>query len=126
MLVPACWPQLAGQPQAPTWICCSGVCRTGLLLYVPYPYLVCHLATSPRLPNIQDLGSQRPFFMPPVLGKARVERPFTEKRQQQVVQQHVWTLDDSIFAQRKKENEARDLFDTEKVRHSGNLQTSAS
>ncbi|KAG2452449.1 hypothetical protein HYH02_002691 [Chlamydomonas schloesseri] len=63
---------------------------------------------------VTDLGSQRPFFLPPVLDKKKVERPFIEKRQV-VVKEVVWTLDESMFAQRKKENEARDLFDTEKV-----------
>ncbi|KAG2452450.1 hypothetical protein HYH02_002692 [Chlamydomonas schloesseri] len=72
-------------------------------------------AAARQLQNaVRELGSQRPFFQSPVLQKVIVERPFTEKRQV-VVKEVVWTLDDSIFAQRKKENEARDLFDTEKV-----------
>ncbi len=28
-----------------------------------------------------------------------------------------WVVDGSVFEQRKKENEARDVYDTEKVRH---------
>ncbi|KAG2424357.1 hypothetical protein HXX76_014566 [Chlamydomonas incerta] len=63
---------------------------------------------------VRELNSQRPFFMSPVLQRAKAERPFIENRQR-VVKEVVWSVDESIFAQRKKENEARDLFDTEKV-----------
>lgn len=45
-------------------------------------------------------------------------RPLTHVAPQgkKVVREVVWSVDDSLFAQRKKENEARDLYDTDKVR----------
>lgn len=74
--------------------------------------------------TLQELSSQRPFFMSPVLQREKVERPFIENRQR-VVKEVLWSVDDSIFAQRKKENEARDLYDTEKVRRNSNSTESA-
>ncbi|KAG2491392.1 hypothetical protein HYH03_010183 [Edaphochlamys debaryana] len=62
---------------------------------------------------VQSLRSLRPYFLPPVLGRDKAERAHVEQASEEV---RVWSLDQSIFALRKKETESRDLFDSDKVR----------
>ena len=90
------------------------------------------------LQAIQQLQCERPYFLPPLCEKDRVERaPFSRVLQVgllkvtmdarscvtpcnyfqvELKQTPRWTLKDSIFVQRKRENESRDVFDTEQVR----------
>ncbi|KXZ55497.1 hypothetical protein GPECTOR_2g1046 [Gonium pectorale] len=63
---------------------------------------------------MRELTSHRPFFLPPVLSRPKFERPQLEAPK--APKQTAWNANDSIFAQRKKENEARDLYDTDKIR----------
>ncbi|KAG2452447.1 hypothetical protein HYH02_002689 [Chlamydomonas schloesseri] len=70
-------------------------------------------AAARQLQNaVMELGSFRPFFLPPVLERTKMERAPLEHRREE----KRWLLDESIFAARRKENEARDYFDSEKVR----------
>lgn len=46
-----------------------------LLLNCVVSFLCCPF---PSCPPIQELTSQRPFFLPPVISKPRVERTFVE------------------------------------------------
>ncbi|GIL79647.1 hypothetical protein Vretimale_12241 [Volvox reticuliferus] len=64
---------------------------------------------------LRELTSQRPFFLPPVIPKPKLERTFKEADITRS-RESSWNVDESIFAQRKKESESRELYDTEKVR----------
>ncbi|EFJ45989.1 hypothetical protein VOLCADRAFT_118253, partial [Volvox carteri f. nagariensis] len=64
---------------------------------------------------LRELTSQRPFFLPPVIVKPKVERTFVELDATRF-KESSWNVDDSLFAQRKKECESHELYDTDKVR----------
>ncbi|GLC40789.1 hypothetical protein PLESTB_000022500 [Pleodorina starrii] len=63
---------------------------------------------------LRELTSQRPFFLPPVISRPKVERTFVESDKKP--KRSLWNVDDSIFAQRKKESESHEVYDTEKIR----------
>ncbi|KAG2484429.1 hypothetical protein HYH03_016739 [Edaphochlamys debaryana] len=62
---------------------------------------------------VQALRAQRPYFLPPVVAREKVERGYVE---QASTVARVWSVEESLFAERKKETESHDLYDTEKVR----------
>ncbi|GIL52460.1 hypothetical protein Vafri_8339 [Volvox africanus] len=64
---------------------------------------------------LRELTSQRPFFLPPVIPKPKLERTFKEADIAHC-KESSWNVDESLFAQRKKESESHELYDTEKVR----------
>ncbi|GLI68136.1 hypothetical protein VaNZ11_012472 [Volvox africanus] len=64
---------------------------------------------------LRELTSQRPFFLPPVIPKPKLERTFKEADITRC-KESSWNVDESLFAQRKKESESHELYDTERVR----------
>ncbi|KAG2501783.1 hypothetical protein HYH03_000283 [Edaphochlamys debaryana] len=64
--------------------------------------------------TLRELCAQRPFFLPPVLVKEKVERGYVQENK--AAKTVSWSVDSSLFAQRKKEAESRDLYDTDKIR----------
>ncbi|KAJ9515640.1 hypothetical protein QJQ45_021752 [Haematococcus lacustris] len=74
--------------------------------------------TEPRL--VQDfmkavkyLQAERPFFLPPLMERAHVKRPHV---QTEVKTQPDWLIANSVFSDRRKECEARDYLETDKVK----------
>ena len=61
--------------------------------------------------SLTGLRVARPFFLPPIYEKDKIMR-----QRVVVVKQKVWSLDKSLFAQRAKETENKQLFDDEKIR----------
>jgi hypothetical protein len=61
--------------------------------------------------SLQGLRVARPFFLPPIYSKDKIER-----QQRVIAVQKVWSLDKSIFVQRMKETESRQLLDDEKIK----------
>ncbi|GFH12473.1 uncharacterized protein HaLaN_08172, partial [Haematococcus lacustris] len=62
---------------------------------------------------VKYLQAERPFFLPPLMERAHVKRPHV---QTEVKTQPDWLIANSVFSDRRKECEARDYLETDKVK----------
>eukprot|EP00798_Chlamydomonas_sp_ICE-L_P017101 gene17101-23398_t len=65
--------------------------------------------------SVKYLQSERPFFLAPLSEKKRTVERFPVKAQEPD-RRPLWSLETSLFVRRKKECEARAVFDTAKIR----------
>ena len=79
--------------------------------------------------SLDDLRIERPFFVAPTLSKKASHPPFYLSMRFWTLQSYLpveeettrkknvrsWNVDASLFAQRKKENDSRGLYDTDKT-----------
>ncbi len=73
-----------------------------------------HNSPLPATQAVKYLQADRPYFLPPLVPRQGLRRPPRAARGTTKAAPE-WVVDGSVYEARKKENESRDVYDTEKV-----------